>query len=433
MGALVRGLGIREDHGWEHDGDSEEPDDERRIAEGRLQGAERRVGVETLVEVCLLELVGSQHPVEHLMPELVDRHALGRMRGRGRELAGAADEERRVFHALGVAAPRRVDDGEDGVGIGQIEPAVIRESRLHGLQIPVSDGPVVGLQEKHDVYIREAVRAERVAHHFEARAGREREIVYVLGCEMHAHEIARKIDFVLEDARGADAALHGLRKGEGDVVVAEVGEELGRGMELVRVPALVGCHAELRKPLRAEQIIVLPAGARHRAGKLAFPVDAENERLAGRDGPRQGDGNESPVVRIPVVRGDVLQGGGQVGAVLEADAVDLREPPAARVLRAHATVVPPGAARLLGEPCRAIVLPGVQIEVEPEVVERKTRAVREPHRFFPGDAVLRGHVRLDRVGRDGRDARTGVETRRGEEYDESGRPRGEQTNHDRGC
>ena len=241
------------------------------------------------------------------MPELVDRHALGRMRGRGRELAGAADEERRVFHALGVAAPRRVDDGDDGVGIGQIAPAVVREPRLHGLEVPVPDGPVVGLQEEHDVDIRKAVRAERIAHDLEARAECEREVVDVLGGEVDAHEIAREVDLVFEDARSPDVPL--VRRGHGnrDVVVAEVGEELGRGMELVRVPALVGRDPELREPLRAEQIIVLPAGARDRAGKLAFPVDPEDERLAGRDGPRQGDGNKRAVVRIPVVRGDVLQ------------------------------------------------------------------------------------------------------------------------------
>jgi hypothetical protein len=151
---------------------------------------------------------------------------------------------------------------------------------------------------------------------------------------MHAHEVAGKVGLVLEDARRADAAFDGLRQRERHVVVAEIGEELGRSVKLVRVPAAVGRHAQLREPLRAEKIVVLPPRPRHRARESAFPVDAENERLAGRHGPRQRDGNERPVVGVAVVGRDVLQRRRQVGAVLEGDAVDLGEAPSARVLRA---------------------------------------------------------------------------------------------------
>ena len=153
--------------------------------------------------------------------------------------------------------------------------------------------------------------------------------------EAHAHEVAGNVGLFLEDARRADAALDRLRQRERHVVVAEVREELGRGVELVRVPSVVGRDAQLREPLGAEKVVVLPARARHGARKPALPVHAKDERLAGRDRPRQRDRDERPVVGIAVVRREILQRRRQIGAVLEGDAVDLGKAPPARLLRAH--------------------------------------------------------------------------------------------------
>jgi serine/threonine protein kinase HipA of HipAB toxin-antitoxin module len=71
--------------------------------------------------------------------------------------------------------------------------------------------------------------------------------------------VSRRLsDARLFDARGADRPA--LRHGHADVVAAEVGEELRVGEELVRRPAGVE-HAELREPLRDEEVIADHAGA----------------------------------------------------------------------------------------------------------------------------------------------------------------------------
>jgi hypothetical protein len=211
-------------------------------------------------------------------------------------------------------------------------------------------------------------------------------------------------------------------------------------MELVRVPSVVGRDAQLRKPLGAEKVVVLPARARHRARKPALPVHAKDERLAGCDRPRQRDRDERPVVGIAVVRRDSAQRRGQIGAVLEGDAVDLGKAPPDRLFHAHPSVAPSTAARLLGEPRGAVVLPRIQVEVEPEIFERESRAVREAHGFPARDAVLGIHLRLDRVGSDRGDARPRIGAGRGESgsdrREESGSerepPRAEDR-HERGC
>ena len=201
-------------------------------------------------------------------------------------------------------------------------------------------------------------------------------------------------------------------KRQDHVVVAEVREELGARVELVGVPAGVRRHAELREPLRAEEVVVLPAGPRHGARELRLPVHPEDERLAGGDGPRQRNRDERAVVRVAVVGGDVPEAGRQVRAVVEGDPVDLRPAPARRVVRRERPVRAPAAAGLLDEPRRAVVAPRVEVQVEREVGEGVPRAVREPDGLLARDDVLVVHGRLDRVRGDRRDARPRVEARR---------------------
>ena len=73
----------------------------------------------------------------------------------------------------------------------------------------------------------------------------------------------RFVAAVALDAGGADDPAG--RHGQADVVDAEVGEELGRGVELVAAPAAVLEHGDLRKPLGDEVVVADDAGAREGA------------------------------------------------------------------------------------------------------------------------------------------------------------------------
>ena len=102
-------------------------------------------------------------------------------------------------------------------------------------------------------------------------------------------------------ARGADDERP--RHGDADVVDAEVGVELGGGMELVRVPAGVLEHAELGEPLRDEVVVVDVAGAGERPRNLRRPLDLDRRARARRDR-RDRDGHDRPVVGVAVVGRD---------------------------------------------------------------------------------------------------------------------------------
>ena len=87
------------------------------------------------------------------------------------------------------------------------------------------------------------------------------------------------------DAGRADRPAAGNR--QRDVVDAVVGEELGAGVKLVAVPALVLQHAELRKPLGDEEEIADRAGAREGARHVRGPCDLDGRAAAGLDRLRQ--------------------------------------------------------------------------------------------------------------------------------------------------
>ena len=76
-------------------------------------------------------------------------------------------------------------------------------------------------------------------------AGRPREVVDVLLVVAMGRGVVGVVAAVAPDAGRADRPAAGNR--QADVVDAVVGKELGRGVELVTVPALVLQHAELRE------------------------------------------------------------------------------------------------------------------------------------------------------------------------------------------
>ena len=111
--------------------------------------------------------------------------------------------------------------------------------------------------------------------------------------------------------RGADHPA--LRDRQPDVVAAEVGEELGRRMELMAVPAGVFEHADLGKPLRDEVEVADRAGARERARHARRPRDLDGDRFAGRDRAVERHLHHGPIVGVAVVRRDEARLRRQVG------------------------------------------------------------------------------------------------------------------------
>jgi hypothetical protein len=113
------------------------------------------------------------------------------------------------------------------------------------------------------------------------RAGRPREVVDVLAVERVG---AGAVRVAGPGSLAAGRAEHErLRHGHAHVVDAEVREELGGGVELMRVPAGFLQHAQFRKPLGDEVVVVDIARARKRPWHLRAPLDLDLDRVAGPD------------------------------------------------------------------------------------------------------------------------------------------------------
>jgi len=91
---------------------------------------------------------------------------------------------------------------------------------------------------------------------------------------------------------------------DGDVVDTEVGEELRRGMELVRVPPALLEHAELGKPLPDEEVVADVVGARERPRDLGRPHDFGVDGAFGADRPAERYGQHRLVARVAIIGRD---------------------------------------------------------------------------------------------------------------------------------
>ena len=152
-----------------------------------------------------------------------------------------------------------------------------------------------------------------------------------------------------------------------DVVNAVVGEELGVGMELVRVPALLLEDAELREPLGDEEEVADGAGAGEGPRNVRGPANLGRGRASWRHRGWKRGGQDRAVRGIPVVRRNVMRGARHVGqrGRLRRPAgclnVDVLQSPAG-VLRPRASTCERGCL----QPGRAVVPPGVPVEVKPD-------------------------------------------------------------------
>src|SRR6185312_6586861 len=145
---------------------------------------------------------------------------------------------------------------------------------------------------------------------------------------------------------------------------AEIGKELGVGVELMAVPRAVPPHSYFGKPLPSENEVAIVAGARHHLGKLVVKLNVKLDRLARCDGLRQLHLDDSFVVGIAVVRRDEFQLRSQIALsgnfkFLDVDRAVIFRIPFVQPRPASL----PSLAMRLANPCR-LGLEGIEIEVE---------------------------------------------------------------------
>ena len=198
------------------------------------------------------------------MPGLVHGDVFRVGHAGGREPPRSGSEQRRVLHAVGAALPRGIDDGDVAVGVRAEPFAVVAQGRPRCGEVARRLLRVLGLQQQPHANARQAGVAELLDSFDVVRAGRPREVVHVLRVVVVRRRavafVARRRAF---RSRRADGPA--LGDGQADIVDAEVGEELGRGMKLVAVPARVLKNADLWKPLPEEIEVADGTGARERA------------------------------------------------------------------------------------------------------------------------------------------------------------------------
>jgi hypothetical protein len=108
-------------------------------------------------------------------------------------------------------------------------------------------------------------------------------------------------------------------------------------VKLVTVPSAVFEHADLRKPLRDEEVVADRAGPRERSRYVRGPRQLDRDRTAGGDRLGKSRGQHRPVVGVAVIGRDEAHHRRQVRAGAAADAERRR--------RARALVGPTGNTR----------------------------------------------------------------------------------------
>ena len=150
------------------------------VGEGLVQHACGRVSVEAFIHPRVLEFVGRHHAVPPLMTGLVrDRH-LRRLPRARRDVAGAAGEEGRVLHAVGLALEGRVNHRGVAIRIRAEPLAVALQRRFGRREVAVFLSAVFRQKQEAHLDRREGRVRERPLQIDVVGAGRPREIVHVL-------------------------------------------------------------------------------------------------------------------------------------------------------------------------------------------------------------------------------------------------------------
>ena len=234
---------------------------------GGREHAAGHVGVEPLVQVGLLELVGGEQSVEELVAELVNRDPFRTVhRGRRRD-RGSRGDKRRILHAARLpATPRRIHDRQRVVRVGPEHAAVTGERRARRLQVALRLARMLRLEKQRDVDVMETRFVETVPDDEVGGVCRPGEIVDARLAKTVDDPIARRRGPLLDLPPGrADLAAVADGHVDGDVVVSEVGEELAHGVELVTIPSGLFEHSDLREPLGSEEEVPLVPGAAEHA------------------------------------------------------------------------------------------------------------------------------------------------------------------------
>jgi hypothetical protein len=161
-------------------------------------------------------------------------------------------------------------------------------------------------------------------------------------------------------------------------------------VKLVRVPAAVFEHAQLREPLGDEVIVVDVTRAGERPGNFRRPLDLDLNRLVRLDLEGQVGCHHRPVIRIPVVRGNEPdrrhQIGGWRGSLARADRRDVHCPPCIASYDRGATREP-----AFAQPCGLRVAPGVPVKVKLQLAGGVRADVA------PADGLASGERARDRI------------------------------------
>ena len=317
--------------------------------------------------------------------------------GRGQPSRSRGDEGW-VLHSGRVALPCRIDDRQVAVGIRPEPLPVILQRRAGGGEV------AVGLVPHAPAEAAAACRPSAGRRRRTWRADRGSAGLVVQAKSWTSSWTYRCVVVAPSGSsrrsRSTPVAPDdpALRHRQPDVVDAEVGEELGPGVELVRVPAGVLEHADFREPLGDKIEIADRAGARERSRHARRPGDLDVDRFARATGRRQRHLHHRPVVGIAVVRRDEAGLGDDVSR----DAAARDDPQAGDLDPAPVGLRPlrdvwigPGA---LAHPRRPAVAPGVVVEVELQRARRRSRRVAPGEELVAGDrAACRIESRADGV------------------------------------
>jgi hypothetical protein len=227
------------------------------------------------------------------------------------------------------------------------------------------------LQQQSHGHRRQSRMFERLDAFDEVRARRPGKIVDVFGFEV--------VDLLLLASRGhwrrcnaGRANRPALRHHQHHVVGAEVGEELGGGMELVRVPFTgILKHAELWEPVRDEVVLAEPARARERPRHLRGPGDVDVNRLARQHRRGQRHRQHRAVLHVSIVRRHKRRAGAKILAARH-NGQEIDRPP---VVLGPDHLRTTGREGLLAHPRRVRIPPRVPVQVKPQVARRGRRDV----------------------------------------------------------